>query len=175
MNFEYTAPNEEAVRLVVAHQATLKVCISLVIRNPQLAQETLSDVMLAILKRWESYDQTRPFAGWACGVARHVAMANRRKASQEAMWIADVVLEDLIQEVDDQDESILELRKRALMGCVEALPFLQRQLIKLRYYESRPYGEISGVVGRTVATLYVSCNRAHKILLNCIQGQLRRL
>ena len=175
MNEESSQPNKEAVRLVLAHQTMLKTYIRMFIRDPYVAQETLSDVTLVILHDWEKYDTNRPFERWARGIVRNVALKNLRSELRWPFPISDGVVEGIAEQVDDiDDECVLECRKRALAGCIQRLPIRHRNLVCLRYFEERPYSEISGMVGRTAEALYVVVNRLLNSLHSCIDRQLRR-
>lgn len=170
-----TAP-DDAVRQVLAHRTMLKAYIRAIVRHPTLAEDTFSDVTLAIINSWHRYDPNRPFETWARGVARRVSLANLRKEAKQPCPLDEEVLELLGQELDAiGNEPALEQRKEALKNCVESLSPKHRQLIEFRYFENRSYQEISGLVGKTVGTLYVVFNRLHKLLSACIEHRLGQM
>lgn len=176
MNAERSSAPEGAVRFVVDHRTMLKAYIRAIIRDPALAEDTFSDVTLAVLTSWERYDPSRPFESWARGIARRVALSNLRRESRQPYLLVEDVLEAVAQEIDEMGgEAKLESRKEALHGCLQRLAPPHRQLIEYRYFENRSYGEISGLVGKTVGNLYVIFNRLHKLLSTCIERESRHL
>jgi RNA polymerase sigma-70 factor (ECF subfamily) len=133
-------------------------------------------VTVAILQSWERYDPSRPFPAWARGIARRVAFTNLHKQSRQPCLLSDDLLEAAAQTIDSLgDESELDRRKEALHGCMERLPTRHRQLIDFKYWEDRSYKDISGLIGRSVASLYVVFNRLHDFLRHCIGRKLRLL
>src|ERR1051325_923600 len=86
-------PQDEAFLQVLAHHTMLKAYILAIVHDPHLAEDTLSDVTLAIVRSWERFDQRQAFAPWARGVARRIALANRRKFHRPILELNEHVLE----------------------------------------------------------------------------------
>jgi len=167
---------EEAFRQVVAHRTMLEAYVQAIIRDPSVADDILSDVILEIVRNWESYDKTRPFAPWARGVARRVAADGLRARGQQPVLLENEVLESIGGQLDAMgNESRLNLRLRALNQCTEHLTGTHRQLIRLRYFENRPYEEIARTVKRSVNALYVAFNRIHEALIDCVHKRLEHV
>src|SRR6185369_2659175 len=93
-------PQDEAFLQVLAHHTMLKSYILAIIHDPHLAEDTLSDVTLAIVRSWERFDKRQPFAPWARGVARRIALANRRKFQRPVSELNDDVLEAVGMHMD---------------------------------------------------------------------------
>jgi RNA polymerase sigma-70 factor, ECF subfamily len=162
--------------MVSTHRTMLRAFIGSMIRDSSLADDTLSDVTVAIFQSWERYDSTRAFPPWARGVARRVALANLRKQSRQPCMLEEDVLEAAALKAGSMgDESELDLRKDALAGCMERLPTRHRQLIGFRYFDERSVVDISGLVGKSAASLYVVFHRLYKFLRDCVVRKLRLL
>ena len=162
--------------MVLAHRTMLKAFIRALVRDPVLAEDTFSDLILIILNSWDRYDSARPFTFWARGVARRVALANLRKEYRQPCLLDEDVLDAVAQEIDKfGGEPQLDMRQEALQSCVQRLKPDHQRLIRFRYFDDRSYNEISALVGKTVGTLYVVFNRLHKMLSLCIERELRRM
>ncbi len=174
MSVETQQPQEEAFRAVLAHRTMLKAYIRAIILDPMLAEDTFSDVMMEIVRCWQRYDQTRPFAPWARGVARRVALLNLRVQKRQLPFLLDeAVLEAIAEEIDEAgQEWELARRKSALRHCLRRLSGKNQELIRLRYFQEQSYSEMSRVVGRSVGALYALFCRLEKALLRCVERRL---
>jgi RNA polymerase sigma-70 factor (ECF subfamily) len=167
------ASHEEAFRQVLAHWAMLNAYLRAIVRNPQLFEDTLSDVALAIARSWPTFDQTRPFGPWARTIARRVALENLSRRGLKPILLGKTALEALGEELEALGDAVaLETRVGALRQCTEKLSESSRQLIRMRYFENRSYKEIAESVHWTVDALYVAFHRIHKALSECVGRRL---
>lgn len=167
------AAYEEAFRVVMAHRTLLEVAVRSVVRDPELVEDTLSDVALEIARHWDRYDPSRPFAPWARCVARRVAFDNLRRRGLRTALLDEEVLESVAAHMDSWGgEARLESRLQALRQCTEQLPPAGRELVRLRYFENRPHEEIARLTNRTANALYVAYSRLHEALLECVRKKL---
>lgn len=148
----------------------LKIHILCIVRDAHLAEDTLSDVTLAIVRSWSKFDRTKPFAAWARGVARNVALTNLRKQQRSAVTLDDSVLESLGAALDaGGGEAELEEKKRRLRACVEKLPGRSRELVQWRYFDDISYPDIAARSRRSLAALYMAFSRIHAVLADCVK------
>jgi RNA polymerase sigma-70 factor, ECF subfamily len=175
MNNQCNELQEEAFRLILAHRTVLIAYIRLIVRDPFLAEDTLGDVTMEIIRSWSRYDPSRPFFQWARGIARNVACSNLRRHNRAPCLLDESVLEGLAEKLDQAGpESELARRKEALGSCMQSLPDNHRQLVQRRYFDNQSYQELSKATGRTLEALYIVFSRLHKALLQCVQRELRR-
>ncbi len=164
--------HREAFGVVLAHRTMLLAYVRAIVHDADLAEDTLADVSMELVRSWARYDATRPFGPWARGVARHVALANLRKQRALPALLDAETLECVGAELDAfGDETHLEARRQALRRCVEKLPEVQRGLVHMRYFENRSYEQIAESVKRSVDALYVAFSRVHRALEECIRKQ----
>lgn len=131
------SPNDETFLKVLAHRTMLKVHILCIVRDHHLAEDTLSDATLAIVRSWHTYDASKPFEPWARGVARNVALANLRKHQRATATLDESVLESLGTAFDaGGGEAALEGKKQRLRECVAKLPGPSRELVQWRYFDN---------------------------------------
>lgn len=172
MKLQVHDPYEEAFRHVLAHRTVLLACVKAIVRDPHLAEDTLSDVTMEIVRNWEKYDSSRPFAPWARGVARRVALANLRKAGRLVPTLDDEVLELLGSELESRGgESLFERYKEQLGECLGKLSENARRLVQARYFQNRSYDELASEENRTPGALYVAFTRIHQSLARCLKRQ----
>lgn len=170
-----TSLQEEAAFLaVMAHRTMLKAYVKAIVHEPTLAEDTFSDVTLEIVRSWDHYDQTKPFAPWARALARRVSILNLRRKEEERCFIDESTLEEIAQEMDLMgEETALDERKAVLRQCVDKLSTGNQQLIRLFYFENYTYQQMSPIVKRTVGALYIIFSRLHQVLGKCVQNEFR--
>ncbi len=167
---EPISPQNEAFLAVLAHRTMLKIHILCIVRDPHLAEDTLSDTTLAIVRSWHTYNPEKPFEAWARGVARNVALANLRKHQRATVILDENVLEAMSAALDAEGgEAELEEKKRRLRACLAKLPEHSRELIKLRYFDDVSYVDIATRTRRTIAALYMAFSRIHASLATCVK------
>ena len=154
------SPQDEAFLRVLAHRTMLKIHILCIVRDSHLAEDTLSDATLAIVRSWHTYDPAKPFEPWARGVARNVALANLRKHQRATVLLDETVLEALGCAFDaGGGEAELEGKKQRLRDCLAKLPNRSRELVQWRYFEDISYTDIALRTRRTVSALYMAFSR----------------
>lgn len=162
--------NDEAFLKVLAHRTMLKIHILCIVRDSHLAEDTLSDATLAIVRSWHTYDRTKPFEPWARGVARNVALANLRKHQRATVVLDETVLEALGGAFDaGGGEADLEGKKQRLRACIAKLPERSRELVQWRYFDDVSYTDIAQRTRRTISALYMAFSRIHVALAECVK------
>lgn len=165
------SPNDEAFLKVLAHRTMLKVHILCIVRDPHLAEDTLSDATLAIVRSWHTYDPAKPFPAWARGVARNVALTNLRKQQRATVTLDETVLESLGSALDaGGGEAALDEKKRRLRRCIEKLPGQSRELVQWRYFDDVSYADIAARTQRAVSAVYMAFSRIHTALVACVKS-----
>jgi len=165
--------SDQALRAVLAHRTMLKAFLIGITRDPDLAEDTLSDVAIEISHSWSSYDPSRPFAAWARGVARRVAADNMKARSAGPVLLDTAGLDALGSGLDSLgDEKQLEARKRALDQCLGRLSEPHRRLMRMRFIENRAYAEIAAATGRKPNSLYVTFRRIVVKLQKCVGSKV---
>jgi RNA polymerase sigma-70 factor len=165
--------HDEAFLQVLAHHTMLRAYIFAIVRDPHLAEDTLSDTTLAVIHAWERFDRRRPFAPWARGITRRVALANLRKAHHSGIGLDEDVLEAVGVYLDSLgSEANLEERRHALRRCLEQLPEHSRELVQRRYFDEQSYERIVQHTGRSITSLYKAFSRIHEALAECVKRKL---
>src|SRR4051794_10856451 len=158
---DYTPPplpdREEAFARFFTHRAMLRANLYAIVRDPELAEDVLSDVAVETARAWDSYNRALPFGPWVRGIARRVALKRLRTRSRAAVSLPEDVLESLGSAMDEMgDALVMEAQKRQLQGCLERLNERNRELVRLRYYEEIQLETIAQRSGRSVGALYTA-------------------
>jgi len=141
-----------------------------IVRDPDMVEDTLSDVMVEIVRSWDAYDSTLPFGPWVRGVARRVALKRLYKRGRWEVSLPDDVLESLGEAMDQiGDRAIMESQKQQLQRCLGKLSENNRELVRLRYFDELRPEAIAARVGRSVGALYTAFSRIHAALLRCME------
>lgn len=140
------------------------------IRRPELSEEVLDDVMLAVWTGAAGFDgRSRP-STWIFGIAYHKALKalarqDRHKAESE--------------EVDGEEpmtgegpEGLLVRREMAdvVERALHALPLEQRTVVELTYYHGFAYQEIANIMGCPVNTVKTRMFHARRRLKELLPG-----
>ena len=131
---------------------------------PELQQECVNDVLLAIWQNIDHYDETRStFANWAAGICRYKAIDCRRvwlKQLQEQPLEAAEEFADPRCSTDLLEQEIFEEVEQMLSCLKETDQLLFRQL----FVEELPVDEVAKRQGISQAAVYNRVSRGRKQL-----------
>ena len=142
------------------------------VRDKSDAEDVLQEVALTIVDKYEKYDPSRPFIGWALGVAKNIIKAHFRKQLRRPQTVED---EQAIERVADSFEALqpgLEDMKEALQDCMSRVPAEDRKLIGLRYEEELKPAELAGRLGKSANHVAVVLHRIRAALRKCVERKM---
>ena len=124
------------------------------VRRPELAEEVLDDVMLAVWTGAAGFDgRSRP-STWIFGIAYHKAL---KALARQGRHNAEIEDSDVGEEpmTEDGPERLLARREMAdvLGRALRALPLEQRTVVELTYFHGFAYQEIAEIMGCPVNTV----------------------
>lgn len=136
-------------------------------------QEVLQNTAVVLVRKFADYDEARPFAAWAIGVARLELLKHRAKASEKRVLFSEPVLaaaaERFAETADRQGPT-----EEALELCLGQLTERSRKLLKLRYTADLATEQIAERVGAKHSAVRVALHRVRKTLRDCIDQRLGR-
>jgi RNA polymerase sigma-70 factor (ECF subfamily) len=135
--------------------------------NRDEAEEVFQETCLTLWKSWRTYDISRDFVCWACGVARNKVREHFRSRQQWGLNFDDDVLESLA-DTRLSLEASLDARAEALTDCLGKLREPQRQLVEKCYTGTRTIKAIAEEMKLAPQALTMRLQRIRKILLDCI-------
>ena|SRR5829696_2104988 len=141
------------------------------IRRPELAEEVLDDVMLAVWTGAGGFNgRSRP-STWIFGIAYHKALkALARQDRHKAAEIEETDGEEAM--TGEGPEGLLARREMAdvLGRALRSLPLEQRTVVELTYYHGFAYQEIAEIMGCPVNTVKTRMFHARRRLRELLPG-----
>lgn len=160
------------MRLWTITQPVVADYVHALVRDHASAQDVLQETALVIFRRFAEYDDTRPFAAWALGIARYQVLGLRRDLMRSPVVFDDQVLAiftDTWAELAPQESDHAEL----LRPCLDLLSAHARRLVQMRYFEDLNASEIAQRLGLTAAAVRMALQRIRQQLRACVERQLQ--
>ena len=137
-------------------------------------EDLAHDVFVTAVRRWSSYDKTRPVRPWLMGIAfRVMADFRRRKSAQREEPAETIELADESRSAEQkvQDRETKELVDEAL----ESLDVDRRAVLVMFELEQISAADISEALGTPVATTYSRLRVGREEFASAVRRiQLRR-
>lgn len=162
---------ERFVQQLLGAQDRISTYIAMLLGNPALVNDVLQETNLVLWRKAAEFDESRDFGAWACGIARFQVLAYVRDLKRDRHHFD----EDLVQTLAGSMGSIvdeLDPRSSALSLCLEKLTDAQRSVLKARYTDNEPVGQLADSTGRSAASITKQLCRIRQVLLECIQRRL---
>lgn len=164
-------PTDDFVSLFSRYQRRLYLYILSQVPHPVDAEEILQETSVVI---WRKADQFQPgtnFFAWVSQVANFEVMKYRSRRKREKLQFSDEFIAQVASEaVSRADE--LELRRNALLHCIEKLRPQDRELIQQRYAPGETGKNVAESMHRPANSVYQSLGRIRRALMECIQRRL---
>ncbi len=132
------------------------------VRNPQDALDVSQDAFVRAFRKIKQYDPEKRFFPWFYRLLKNLCLDHIKKRRR----LAEVPLEDV--QVFREDKDNRELKEIIWKG-IEQLPFEQREVIILRYFQQCSYQEIAEVTGKPMGTVMSSLFYAKKKLKDILK------
>jgi RNA polymerase sigma factor (sigma-70 family) len=143
------------------------------VRRPELAEEVLDDVMLAVWTGAAGFNgRSRP-STWIFGIAYHKAL---KALARQDRHKAEVEETDgnapMTPMTEEGPEGLLARREMAdvLGRALRSLPLEQRTVVELTYYHGFAYQEIAEIMGCPVNTVKTRMFHARRRLRELLPG-----
>jgi len=154
----------------MAAQPSLRSYIQALVGHEADVDDIIQDASLVLWREYHRYDRSRPFSGWAFGIARnHIARwrderrSNRRRFSSNVEEALAVAYEEIEDELHEQ--------RAALSDCLSRLGNQGREILELRYKQGLSLAEIATARGSTVNAVNKVLGKLRRLLLDCT-GQI---
>lgn len=129
--------------------------------NDEDASDATQETLVKILRNLGSYDPARSFTTWAFGIARNTCIDEHRRRARRAWDEPGELLDPAPAPVVAAIESE---QARMLLGALEELPELYREILVLYHFEHLKYHEIAEVLEIPIGTVMNRIFRARKKL-----------
>jgi RNA polymerase sigma-70 factor (ECF subfamily) len=165
--------SEKFTRLWTEAQPMVSAYVAACVPDFHAAEDLLQNVAVTLLRKFDEYDASRPFIGWAIGIAKFEILRHRRRQARSVLdfrpELADELADELVQMTPE-----LELRAQALRRCTEQLQGRSSEIVRLCYAEGLKPRQIAETLGLNSLVVRVALNRARSALRKCIERRLRR-
>jgi len=167
-----TAETEQLVRLLMKHQEDLFRYIFSLLPHEEDARDVLQETSVSLYRKFADYDAEKPFLAWAYGFAYLEVLKQRERNERGTRHMREELVEVLSRERQEQ-ETELHGRLQALEKCLEQLPPMDRELIRLRYHSGSPVDDLVEQLGTSRRTFFRNLDRIRRTLMECINRRLQ--
>jgi len=169
------AQREHFAELLRENRSRLFGFLHAIVRNLADTDDVFQQTTLALWRRFETYDASRSFLAWACGVARLEAATWLRQRSRDRLRFSDNLTQLLIDSFAEIDDREISDRQAALPGCLEKLDEPNRRLIAECYERGTEVAVIAQRLGRTAPSVHNTLHRIRRMLFECIERKIAHM
>ena len=162
---------ERMARHWLAAEQPVRAYIAGAVRSFSDREDLLQQVALTVARRFDEYDEQRPFLAWALWIAKSRIIDHYRAGGRRPQLRSDTLLERYAESMVRHQETFSR-RREALEDCLERLPERSRSMIQRRYHEGLNIEQIAAAVRSTPASVRVTLFRIREALAECIDRKL---
>ncbi len=135
------------------------------------AEDVVQRIAQELARRFDEYDSSRPFVGWALWIAKSRVIDFYRAQDRTRVVFSDELLAQLADTIAKQADGRSN-RREVLEACLEELPPKSRRLLDLRYVEELSAAEMAQETGTTSGSVRVLLSRVRTVLAGCIERRI---
>ena len=168
------ADHSNFLELFLANEAGIRSAVRALVRDRSDFDDTFQAVAMALWKKFDVYDVSRPFGAWARGVAVKEVLQARRESGRRPTPFSPEAVQAIIEAFERHAPTAQasSAEFEALEHCIAALPSRWRQLLDLRYRDSLSLAEMATRIGRTLAATERDLSRARQQVADCIKQRV---
>ncbi|MDX1925428.1 MAG: sigma-70 family RNA polymerase sigma factor [Pirellulaceae bacterium] len=160
--------NQQAIRHWTIAQPIVSAYVASVVRDFRDRDDVLQEIAVAVLQSFADYDPSRPFVGWALGIARNqIGTYLRNRKRNRLVFDGETV--ELLAGAFEQTEQEQMHSLDYLKDCVDKLEGRARQLCDLRYESDLKPAAIAGLLNMTPNNVAKSLQRIREQLRLCVE------
>ncbi len=172
MSPEPNPRSEQLILLLTQHQESLFRYIFCLVACDADARDILQETSLALYRKFDQYDLSRPFLPWAYRFAYFQVQKHREKSAR-SLLLFDEDIVDLVSQERQRMEPELDLRMALLDVCLDKLTLQERELITSRYAMRQSVAEIMQRLAMSRRTLFRNLELLRMRLHECVTRQLQ--
>lgn len=135
------------------------------------AEDVVQRIAQELARRFNEYDSTQPFIGWALWIAKSRVIDFYRAEGRSQVVFSDHLLSQLADTIANRSDQRSQ-RREALEACLDELPQNSRQLLDLRYVDELSATEMAEKTDSTSGSVRVLLSRIRTVLANCIDRRI---
>lgn len=138
------------------------------VRDFSARDDVLQEIAIAVIESFPRYDSSRPFVGWALGIARNQVGLYLRRQRRDRLVFDEDVLVSVATAFEDvtSDESH---RLDVLSDCLRNLEGRAKELCTLRYQDDLKPAAIAERIGMSANSVAKALQRIRDQLRECIE------
>ena len=172
MSSESVQRTEQLVLLLTQHQEPLFRYIFSLVACEADARDILQETSLALYRKFDAYDASRPFLPWAYRFAYLQVQKHREKATRSPPLFSEDVM-DLLAHDRERMEPELDQRLQFLDGCLAKLTPQDKELVTSRYAMRQGAEEMMQRFAMSRRTLFRNLELLRQRLHDCVTRQLQ--
>lgn len=139
----------------------------------QDAEDIVQQVALAAARRFEEYDESRPFVAWVLWLAKSRIIDHYRVQGRRKLVFSETLLDRTAARLVERQAAV-HAGAAALETCIDKLPPKSRNLLDLRYVEDASMEAIARAVDSTAGSVRVMLFRIRELLAECVRAELAK-
>jgi len=154
--------NREAYQEIVSRYMKKAYYIALsFVHNHQDALDISQESFIKAFRKIKSFNTQKPFFPWFYKLMKNLCLDHLRRRSRAK----EIPLEGIPVLVEEREDREM---KEVLWRGIESLPFEQREIVILRYFQQLSYSEIAEMTEKPIGTVMSSLYYAKKRLKKTI-------
>jgi RNA polymerase sigma-70 factor (ECF subfamily) len=162
---------ERMTRHWLASENAIRAYIAGAIRCFTDREDLLQQVALTVARRFEEFDESRPFLAWALWLAKSRIIDFYRSQGRQPQFLDDNLLDKYATVLAERQQAV-PARREALENCLEKLPDRSRALVRMKYHDGWKIDQIAEAIRSTSASVRVTLFRIRDALADCIERRL---
>lgn len=172
MSPESVSRTEQFVLLLAQHQEPVFRYIFSLVACEADARDILQETSLALYRKFDAYDASRPFLPWAYRFAYLEVQKHREKAARSPLLFSEDVM-DLLAHDRERMEPELDQRLQLLNRCLAKLTPQDKELVTSRYAMRQGAEEMMQRFAMSRRTLFRNLELLRLRLHECVTRQLQ--
>lgn len=164
---------ERLSRLWMQAEPAVNAYVFAAVHRFQDAEDVVQQVALAAARRFEEYDNSRPFVGWALWLAKSKIVDHYRAQGRCKVVFSETLLDQMAARLVER-QAADHAGAAALEKCLDKLPPKSRRLLDLRYVDDAPMERIAQAIDSTAGSVRVMLFRIRDLLAQCIKAELAK-
>ncbi|HRH98197.1 MAG TPA: sigma-70 family RNA polymerase sigma factor [Prosthecobacter sp.] len=169
---DQASSTENLILLLTQHQAALFRYIFSLVPCEADARDILQETSVALFRKFDQYDATRPFLPWAYRFAYLQVQKHREKSARSPLLFSEDVM-DLLANERTHIEPQLDERLRLLDGCLGKLTPQDKELVTRRYALRESAEDMMQRFDMSRRTLFRNLELLRQRLHECVSHQLQ--
>jgi RNA polymerase sigma-70 factor (ECF subfamily) len=162
----------QIIEVMLQNRIRLTGFVCSIVADFHSAEDIYQKVCLQALQSPQKFNDTNHVLKWAWLACRSESLKAIRKRKHQEIIFDEHIL-DMIQ-TESQKTSLMDDPEifSILQKCLSRLPSAVQQLLQKRYISNLSGEQIAAVLNRSVNSVYMAFNRAHRALYDCMRKQI---